>query len=303
VRASLAELVRLSGEYSVGLFVDGANYDDVARDKDAARRAVTLSKLDKFQKLRNVPLPSDAELIAHFGAISTDNDQSDVRLLVALEAKAVDFLVSQDIRLHRRAERAGLSAGLFTVEEALLWLKQTFVAKAVSLPYVVERRAYEISQNHPILDSLRADYPKFDLWFDKCRRQHRECWVLEIDGEIAGIVIRKTETHTEAGTQFAGTNILKICTFKVSDKFQGEKFGELLLKQVLWFAKRNKHDLIYVTAFPKHAFLIDLLSYYGFKKTNTMPNGELMLEKVIGAGTLSNVTGSVFDFDREHYPR
>src|SRR5262249_43328537 len=115
VRASLAELVRLSGEYSVGLFVDGANYDDVARDKDATRRAVTLSKLDKFQKLRNVPLPSDAELIARFGPINTDNDQSDVRLLVALEAKAVDFLVSQDIRLHRRAERAGLSAGLFTV--------------------------------------------------------------------------------------------------------------------------------------------------------------------------------------------
>jgi hypothetical protein len=171
------------------------------------------------------------------------------------------------------------------------------------MPYVVERKAYEISQDHSILESLRIDYPKFEQWFDKCRSQHRECWVLEIDDEIAGLVIRKTETHAEAGTQFAGTNILKICTFKVSDKFQGEKFGELLLKQVLWFGQCNKHDLIYVTAFPKHEFLIDLLSYYGFKKTKPMPNGELMLEKVIGTGPLSDVTGSVFDFDREHYPR
>ncbi len=58
-----------------------------------------------------------------------------------------------------------------------------------------------------------------------------------------------------------------MCTFKVRDEYQGEKFGELLLKQVLWFAQRNKYDLTYVTAYPKHAFLIDLLDYYGFRQT------------------------------------
>src|SRR6266536_2177426 len=57
VQASLAELVRLSSEHAVGLFVDGATYDDVARDKDEARRVVTLSKLAKFQRLRGVPVP------------------------------------------------------------------------------------------------------------------------------------------------------------------------------------------------------------------------------------------------------
>jgi predicted nucleic acid-binding protein len=36
VQVSLAELVRLSSEHTVGLFVEGANYDDVARDKDVA---------------------------------------------------------------------------------------------------------------------------------------------------------------------------------------------------------------------------------------------------------------------------
>jgi hypothetical protein len=64
VQASLAELVRLSGEHSIGLFVGGASYDDVARDKDVARREVTLSKLAKFQKLRSVPVPEDAALVA-----------------------------------------------------------------------------------------------------------------------------------------------------------------------------------------------------------------------------------------------
>src|SRR6266540_6827513 len=44
VQASLAELVRLSSEHAVGLFVDGATYDDVARDKDEARRVVTFTR-------------------------------------------------------------------------------------------------------------------------------------------------------------------------------------------------------------------------------------------------------------------
>ena len=303
VQASLAELVRLSSEHAVGLFVDGANYDDVARDRDSARREVTLSKLAKFQKLRGVPVPDDAKLVVRFGTINSENDRSDVRLLVALEAKAIDFLVTQDIGLHRRAERAGLGASVLTVEEALQWLKQTFTAKSVALPYVVERKAYEIEQDHAIFSSLRSDYPGFDQWFDKCRRQHRDCWVLEIGNEIAGLVIRKDETHVEAGTRHLGPKILKICTFKVLDEFQGEKFGELLLKQVLWFAQRNRYDLAYVTAFAKHAFLIDLLSYYGFRETIRMASGEIMFEKAIMLGALPPLTGAALDFDLEYYPR
>jgi ribosomal protein S18 acetylase RimI-like enzyme len=249
VQLSLAELV----QYGVGLFVDGANYDDVSRDNNTERRVVTQSKLAKFQKLRGVPLPNSIGLEARFGPAKSDNDRSDVRLLAAVDAKAVDFLITQDNGLHRRAEKAGLGPSVLTVEEALQWLKQTFTPVSVSLPYVVERKAYELRQDHAIFTSLRADYPEFDQWFDKCKSQHRDCWVLEIGDEIAGIVIRKDENHIEAGTQHRGPKILKMCTFKVRDEYQGEKFGELLLKQVLWFAQRNKYDLTYVTAYPKHA--------------------------------------------------
>src|SRR6266436_47485 len=303
VQLSLAELVRLSNQYGVGLFVDGANYDDVARDNNTARRVVTQSKLAKFQKLRGVPVPDDVGLAARFGAAKSENDRSDVRLLAAVDAKAVDFLITQDNGLHKRAEKAGLGLSVLTVEEALQWLKQTFTPISVSLPYVVERKAYELRQDHAIFTSLRADYPAFDQWFDKCKSQHRDCWVLEIGDEIAGIVIRKDESHIEAGTQHRGPKILKMCTFKVRDEYQGEKFGELLLKQVLWFAQRNKYDLTYVTAYPKHAFLIDLLDYYGFRQTMKMANGEIMLEKPIAKGTLPKASANVFDSDRSHYPR
>jgi GNAT superfamily N-acetyltransferase len=303
VQASLAELVRLSSEHKVGLFVDGANYDDVSRDQDLARRQVTLSKLEKFRRLRNPPLLDSKTLAGRFGPISSDNDRCDVRLLSALDAEAVDFLVSQDTGLHRRADRAGLGGRVLTIEEALQWLRQAFSAKSVSLPYVVERKAYEISKHDPILASLRVDYPNFDQWFDKCRRQHRECWVIEIDNEIAGLLIRKDETHTEAQTENPGPKILKTCTFKVRDEFQGEKFGELLLKQVLWFAQRNRYDVVYLTAFSKHAFLIDLLSYYGFRTTRKTALCEMVLEKAIITGELPIISGNPLDNDRALYPR
>jgi GNAT superfamily N-acetyltransferase len=303
VEASLAELFRLCNEYSVGLFVDGANYDDVGRDRDDHRRQVTLSKLDKFQKLRGIPMPDDAALVSRFGAIRSENDRSDVRLLATLDSKAVDFLVSADIRLHKRAERASIDSSVLTVEEALTWLKQSFATKSVALPHIIERKAYELSQNDAMFASLRLDYPLFDQWFDKCKREHRDCWVLEIDGEVAGLVIRKDEKHADAQTTHRGPKILKICTFKVREEFQGEKFGELLLKRILWYAQQNSYDLTYITAFPKHAFLIELLRYYGFHETETLENGERVLEKPLLKGPLPPLSQTAFDFDRTHYPR
>jgi hypothetical protein len=303
VQRSLAELVRLSAEHNVGLFVDGANYDDVSRDTDSARRTVTLSKLEKFQRLRGIPVSNAPELVARFGPVNSENDRSDVRLLAALDAKAVDFLVTEDIGLHRRADRAGFASSVLTADEALEWIKQTYRQKSVPLPYIVERKAYEISRDNTVFASLREDYPGFDEWFDKCRQQHRDCWVLEIGDEIAGLIVRKNETHTEANTLHPGPKILKICTFKVCNEFLGEKFGELLLKQVLWFAQHNEYDVAYLTVFPKHAFLVDLLAYYGFLQTKTMPNGELMMEKIITKGPLPSVVRKVFEFDRLNYPR
>lgn len=303
VNASFAEIVRLSSEHKVDLFIDNATFDDVSRDKDPNRRAVTLSKLEKFQRLRVIPAPSEAALVSQFGAINSDNDRSDVRLLVAIESNAADFLVTQDNGLRRRATRASLEGKVLTVEEALAWLRQTFQEKSVELPYVLEQKAYQIDRTDPIFTSLREDYPEFDKWFEKCRKEHRDCWVLKIGEQIAGLVIRKDENQAEANTRNAGKKILKICTLKVRDEFRGEKFGELLLKQILWFAQRNSYDLVYLTAYAKHTFLIDLLSYYGFEETHKLQNNELVLEKVITNGILPELNTDPLSFDRLHYSR
>jgi GNAT superfamily N-acetyltransferase len=90
-----------------------------------------------------------------------------------------------------------------------------------------------------------------------------------VDGQVAGLVIRKNEDYDAAKTLHANPKILKVCTFKVREEFQGEKFGELLLKQVLWHAQHNNYDLVYLTAFLKQAFLVGLLKYYGFAERHS----------------------------------
>jgi hypothetical protein len=76
---------------------------------------------------------------------------------------------------------------------------------------------------------------------------------------LVGLVVRKEERRREAETLLPGDRLLIICTFKMKSEYQGEKLGEQLLKKILWFAQSNRYDVVYLTVYPKHCFLIRLL--------------------------------------------
>jgi rRNA-processing protein FCF1/predicted GNAT family N-acyltransferase len=306
VDIGLTELVRRCSANGVRLFVDAAVDDDIQRDRDPTRRAITLSKLEKFERLKGITYPDDANLARKYGPINSDNDRSDCRLLFCLERKAADFLITRDAGLRRRARRLGLGDNVLSVDDALVWLRQTFEPTSVELPYVVEREAYAVDRRDALFDSLRADYNGFDTWFDeKCAREHRKCWVVEVAGTLAGIVIRKDETALEAKIiKSPGQRILKLCTFIMGARYRGEKFGEQLLKQCLWFAQTNGYDVVYVTAFPNKDELIQLFGAYGFAITGRQDNGELVLEKVLRKGPLPiDASTDILALDRVSYPR
>jgi hypothetical protein len=90
----------------------------------------------------------------------------------------------------------------------------------------------------------------------------------------------------------------------VADAYRGQKLGEQLLKRALWYAQRNKYDLVYLTAYAKHSALIRLLEEYGFSRTLMIGNYELMFEKPIGHGTVGLLEDeSVLAAARRCYPR
>ena len=263
------------------VFVHERALADIDRDKNAERRAVTRSKIKKFEPLSGIKTPPRDELVARYGAINKDNDEVDAALLYALDLGAVDFLVSQDQGIHSRARRRepGLADRVLVVVDALQWLETTFEPLPVRLPLIEEMPAHAISPSDDIFESLRDGYDDFDRWWKtKCVAEHRPCWAVTINNELAGLIVRKLENHAEAQTKFVGNKILKICTFKVKPQFRGEKLGELLLKQALWFAQKNQFDLVYVTTFENQTSLIRVLEYFGFETTGTNARDELVFE-------------------------
>lgn len=194
-----AEFARMCQQFGVTLIVAGPNYQDIARDRDTNRRQVFQSKLDKYPKLETVHLPEQGTLEDRFGTASGPNDLRDIELLAITERGAASFLITEDAKLRHRATRADVGDLVLDVRGALALLDQLFVPRRPELPDVESVPAYSLNISDPFFDSLRDDYPAFDQWFrDKCVRNSRECWVVNVDQQLAGIIVRKDETPTEA---------------------------------------------------------------------------------------------------------
>ena len=305
---NFSQFLRLASKHSVKVFVHETAKDDIARDRDANRRRISLSKFRKFTPLSKVRGLTEADLAIKFGALRKPNDVVDATLLDALSRDIVDFLVTEDRKLHERARKHApeLSDRLLFVADAASLLMSTFEPVDVPIRYIEEVDAHTIPTDDPIFESLRGDYDGFDTWWKKCVAQFRKCWIVTRPGDegIAGILVRKDETSEETDATLPGDKVLKICTFKVGPENRGIKLGELLLKQVLWFAQTNGYDVAYLTTYPKQGALIELLEYYGFQQTVERADGELVYEKAFSSKRLTIPDAELaFDVQRTNYPR
>ncbi|THG40424.1 GNAT family N-acetyltransferase [Sphingomonas olei] len=302
-----SSLLQLAASHGVEISVHEAAIDDIGRDSDLSRREVSLSKIRKFPTIEKVLGRTKADLEVKFGPIKRPNDLVDATLLDALDIGVADFLVTQDQGLHARAMRFSATLGdrVLYVADAVSLLRTTYEPIKIDLPSIREVQAHMIPQEDEIFETLRGDYGGFDKWWrEKCVKPKRPCWIAMDGDEIAGLLVRKDETRSEATVKLPGEKILKVCTFKVRPESRGIKLGELLLKQALWHAQSNSHDIVYLTTFQKQAILIGLLEYYGFEHTHSLSNGEMVYEKPLSRKRLKQVPGrSLFETARKNYPR
>ncbi len=176
----------------------------------------------------------------------------------------VDYLVSEDIGIHKKAKLLGLDSRVLLLSDAIELLHDLFDKSPPPHPIVSTPYVYQIDTNDPIFESLRADYGgvKFDQWLAKCKKKHRQAYIVRSPtGELSGILIWKPEESLPNGQK---GKVLKICTFKVSDLFGGNKIGELLLKPLFEYIELKKYQYTYFTAFPKQAQLISFANDFGF---------------------------------------
>jgi GNAT superfamily N-acetyltransferase len=267
---------------------------DRANDRNEARRRardVLLAKYPLLPKVRSMPPELEAVLGSY---LLGSNDWVDNQLIGALEANAVDFLVTEDAGIHRKGRRAGLGDRIFRVADVRDMLR-TFLDEPPPAPPAVRwMRATEIQERDPIFDSVRADYDDFDRWLAKCRVETRDVAIIEDEaGAYAAvcIVTRKSDKFATHG------RFLKVCQFKVDDRYRGRRYGELLLKAMFEYRRTNGYDFAYVTAFERQDGLIRLFEDFGFSRwVERSPRGEVVLVKGFRASETDRETTTPLDF-------
>jgi GNAT superfamily N-acetyltransferase len=256
-------------------FLHPASRFDVERDKNRDRAELRRVLLGKYPVLPDPPelTPLLQGIIGR--AVRGTNDWVDDCLLAALQADAVDLLISQDKGLRSKARRLGIEDRVLTLDETIRLLGGRPVS--IAPPAVRAVKAHALPVDDPIWQSFREDYAGFDEWFRKCRLEHRQAWRIDGSGSLAAFCIIKNET---LGDPELGAAPLKICSFKVAEQYNGFKYGELLLKTVFDYAATNDATGLFVTVFPKHVGLIELLEDFGFRRRITATSlGELVLVK------------------------
>lgn len=265
------ELVRLCNLVGHQTLIHPLVSSDLARDRDRGRADLRESLLGRYQKLEHViPIPAGwSEIIG--SAEERSNDWVDHHLLSAVAADAVHVLVSEDIKLRKKARRLNLHSRVWSLAEALEAFRVLTDQPIDPLPNLELVKLFKIDDADPILESLRNDYgaEPFAAWLAKSKREGRDALIIRSahgDQFIAGLVILKLEDGVPG---VRGGKTLKLCTFKVGDQYGKNRYGELLLKGVFDYAAANGYDLIYFTAFENKAELLGFSESFGFRQGPT----------------------------------
>lgn len=126
-----------------------------------------------------------------------------------------------------------------------------------------------INLNDPFFNSLKSDYMEFPDWFKRKAEKNEYAYVLYNHyNSIDGFLYLKQENEIlDIVPPIYNCNILKVGTFKFNP--QGTLRGQRFIKKILDIAITNKFELIYLTIFEKHEYLIKLFRKYGFYAAGT----------------------------------
>jgi predicted nucleic acid-binding protein len=280
----LSSLLRLFEENFVKILVHPMSKEDIKRDLDVARKEISLSKISAYPELTSPPVSNeDAHFIGIVGSPRTDREMVDNELLYAIYKDASDFLITSDTEILRKAEKTGIGDRVFNVEEALEFFKTQFVRHVhAPTPAIRLVPVYNLSLSDPIFDSLKADYPEFEIWWHKISREGRMVWISQKpDNSLGALLILKEENEPiDSMPPLGKRRRLKISTLIV--KRMGQKIGELFLKLAINHAIENNINEIYLTHYVKpNDELVSLVDQYGFIKVARKDNGEDVFSKIL----------------------
>lgn len=172
--AIAVDLLRLIGEGGHQTYVHPASPKELSSDQNQPRRTLRRVLIRKYPELPSPP-PVAPDLVSLLGQPNSgSNSHVDNLLLAAVHANAVDYLVTNDMGIIRKAYRMNLTSRVLTPEAAVATLRRIFRRVPAPPPAVQQMLAHELEDTDEIFDSFKDDYPEFADWLAKCKREHRK---------------------------------------------------------------------------------------------------------------------------------
>ncbi|HTN19510.1 MAG TPA: PIN domain-containing protein [Pelobium sp.] len=258
--------------------VHPVSIEEISTYKDADVVKTMKVKIDNYNVLKTISPDSEAISSLRVNDKST-NDINDTSILNELVNNRVNYLITEDKGIHRKAKALGIADKVYKIDSFIE--KLVFENPGLSDYKVLSvKKEYfgNINLKDDFFNSFKEDYAEFENWFNS--KADKESYVCSIENEVKAFLFLKvenaSENYSDITPAFSPKKRLKIGTFKVTST--GYKLGERFLKVIFDNALANNVDEIYVTIFDRREEqqrLVNLLEEWGFRKwgAKTTENG------------------------------
>lgn len=275
------------------------NYGDDEGRKRGESKIATYSKLD----FPPTPTSRNTNFRSRVPEGSDFNEQVDNALLFSAYKDRVDYLITEDKGIHKKADKLGIDDRVLTIEEGC----QVFEYDELPPegPPSIKRVAVSaIDPGDEIFDSLREEYPEFNEWLGDIDDNAPAYVNWQPDGSLGAVLILKPGEAERLGVNplLPKRERLKIRTFKVANDQRGSKLGELLVSKAIHEAVYHGLDEVYLTHYvePEADYLVKLISEYGFTHRSSKEDGEAVFVKRLTPGLTDDP--DPFETHRRFYP-
>lgn len=243
--------------------------EEISKHRDESVVRTMMIKIKNYQELKTLSV-DDSNIVAIRSSDKSRNDEIDTNIVKELYNNRVDFVITEDRGIHRKALNLGVAEKVYKID--------AFIEKVVAEnPELVDYQVLSVKKDYfgnvnvddVFFNSFKRDYSEFKEWFNK--KSDKIAYVSRADGEVKAFLYLKvenagSEVYSDIIPSFKPKNRLKIGTFKVVST--GFKLGERFLKIIFDNALQYQVDEIYVTIFDKRdeqIRLIQLLEDWGFR--------------------------------------
>ena len=301
----LQQLLSVLNKIQTELLIHPLSLEEIRGDQDIRRQAVMLSKIGAYPLLEMPPAPEeDPEFFNIIERKDETHDLVDNHILYTVYKDAVDFLVTEDRDIHKKAIKLGIDNRVLLIAEALTVFHGHLQKDSIIIPPALELKPiHNLNLSDPFFDSLKEVYPEFDDWFKKIKREGRKCLVnYKDDDSIGALLVYKLEDEPiDAIPKIPRKKRIKLSTFKVAHF--GYKIGELFIKLAIDIAISNDIPEVYLIHFIQpDDRLVELITEYGFQHVGTNSREEAIYIKELFPKPTETKGLLPFDITKLYYP-